>query len=306
MTKSPENRRPVLRFAPSSNGYLHLGHAYSAVTTYQWAKRLGGQFKLRIEDIDSARCEPELARQIELDLAWLGLKWEGPVLLQSERFPLYKAAAEKLSRLGVLYPCFASRGEIRRAAQAHGLGRDPDGASRCVGLSKKLSKADVEKRIEAGERFSLRLDTERALEVYQSHSGGKALQFSELEENGSSAIVNADPMRWGDPIVVRKDVPASYHLAVVVDDAAQGVTHVTRGADLFAATDIHRLLQELLGLPEPFYHHHPLILGDDGRKLSKSEGAEPFQSMRSRGASPADVLAALEKAAKSPPLNLPK
>ena len=276
----------VLRFAPSPNGRLHLGHALSALTGYDMACRLGGRFLLRIEDIDVTRSRPELIQAILADMAWLGIRHEEPVLRQSEHFPVYRAAADRLAALGVLYPCFATRAEIQAAAVPGAI--DPDGAPIYPSLHKGLSPDEVARRQAAGEPFALRIDMARALALAERKHGGP-LTFTELDGNGRPQRITADPARWGDTVLVRKDVPASYHLAVVVDDARQGITHVTRGRDLYAATDIHRLLQVLLGCPEPLYHHHRLITDAEGRKLAKSAGDTSLASLRAAGVTP-DVI----------------
>lgn len=279
-------RKAVLRFAPSPNGRLHLGHALSALTGYDMACRLGGRFLLRIEDIDVTRSRPELIGAILEDMAWLGIRYEEPVLRQSEHFPVYRAAADHLAALGVLYPCFATRAEIQAAAQRGA--QDPDGAPLYPGLHKDLSGVEVARRRDAGEPFALRLDMAKATALAVQRNGGP-LAFTELDVDGQAQRIAADPARWGDAVIVRKDVPASYHLAVVVDDARQGITHVTRGRDLYAATDIHRLLQVLLGLPEPLYHHHRLITDTDGRKLAKSAGDTSLASLRAAGVTPDSI-----------------
>jgi len=276
----------VFRFAPSPNGPLHLGHALSALTGFDMAHRAGGRFLLRIEDIDVARCREEHVADIVEDLSWLGITWEEPVLRQSQHFAVYVQAAAWLESQGLLYPCFASRSEIEAAAPGS---VDPDGAPLYPGLHKGLARETVEARMQNGERFALRLDMERALAKAREHLSGAPLTFTELDETGRAEVVEAHPERWGDAVILRKDVPASYHLAVVVDDARQGVTHVTRGRDLFAATDLHRLLQVLLGLPEPVYHHHRLLTDAEGRKLAKSAGDTGLGTLRAAGASTADV-----------------
>ena len=278
---------PTLRFAPSPNGPLHLGHALSAFVGSDMAKKLGGRFLVRIEDIDVGRCRVEHVTGIFEDLNWLGLAWEEPVLFQSQHFDVYTKAAGWLESQGLLYPCFASRAEIAEAA-TDGK-QDPEGAPIYPGLHKSLSKAEIEERMGRGERFALRLNMERALELAKERLDGEPLTFMELDETGEPTIVEAKPERWGDTVILRKDVPASYHLAVVVDDARQGVSHVTRGQDLYAATDIHRLLQVLMGLPEPIYHHHRLLTGEDGQKLSKSGQNVDLASLRAQGVTPADV-----------------
>jgi len=277
---------PVLRFAPSPNGALHLGHALSALTGFEMARRLGGRFLLRIEDIDVARCREEHVAGILEDLAWLGITWEEPVLRQSQRFALYAEAANLLEAAGLLYPCFATRSDI---AAAPSTAADPEGTPIYPGLHKNLGPAEIEARIAKGERYALRLHLDRAMEVARRRLGGKPLTFTEIDEQGAPQVVEAHPERWGDTIVLRKDVPASYHLAVVVDDAVQGVTHVVRGRDLYAATDLQRLLQVVLGLPEPIYHHHRLVTDAEGRKLSKSAHDTALGFLRQAGVPPQDI-----------------
>jgi glutamyl-Q tRNA(Asp) synthetase len=274
-------RSPVLRFAPSPNGPLHLGHALSALVCSDAAARLGGDLLLRIEDIDIGRCREEHVSGILEDLAWLGITWNGAVLRQSQHFAVYSEAAQRLEGQGLLYPCFASRSEIWNMAQHDEL--DPDGAPLYPGLHKSLSKAEIEKRIGQGESFALRLDMDRALSAARRRLGGQPLTFTELDEDGHPTTIEARPEQWGDAVILRKDVPASYHLAVVIDDARQGITHVTRGRDLFAATDLHRLLQVLLGLQEPLYHHHRLLTDEEGRKLSKSAADAGLSNLRASG-----------------------
>lgn len=278
---------PVFRFAPSPNGPLHLGHALSALTAFEAAQRAGGRFLLRIEDIDVTRCREEFVVGIVEDLSWLGLTWEQPVLRQSQHFAVYAQAAQMLEELSLLYPCFASRSEIDAAAVPGMV--DPDGAPLYPGIHKGMPPAEIERRMQNSERFALRLDMDRALAKAHERLGGAPLTFTELDEAGHPTAVEAHPERWGDAVILRKDVPASYHLSVVIDDARQGVTHVTRGHDLFAATDIHRLLQVLFGLPEPVYRHHRLLTGDEGRKLSKSAGDTAISSLRAAGATPAEI-----------------
>ena len=285
----PTPESPVLRFAPSPNGALHLGHALSALVGFDMARRLGGRFLVRIEDIDVARCREDLVAPIFEDLAWLGITWEEPVLRQSQHFDVYAQAAEWLEGLGLLYPCFASRSEIQEAAKGGAV--DPEGAPLYPGLHKHLPKSEIEERIGNGERFALRLDMGRALDVAARRLEGRPLTFTELGEDGTPTVVEARPEKWGDAVILRKEVPASYHLAVVVDDARQGVTHVTRGRDLYAATDIHRLLQVVLGLPEPLYQHHRLLMDAEGRKLAKTEGDTALASLRAAGVTAAEVRA---------------
>lgn len=278
---------PVFRFAPSPNGSLHLGHALSALTGFDMAQRLGGRYLVRIEDIDVTRCREEHIAGIFEDLAWLGIAWEEPVLRQSRHFAVYVQAAQWLEAQGLLYPCFASRSEIEAAAAAGAV--DPDGAPLYPGLHKGLPRAEIEARMENGERFALRLDMDRALAVARERLKGAPLTFTELDASDRTQVIEARPELWGDAVILRKDVPASYHLAVVVDDARQGVTHVTRGRDLYQATGLHRLLQVLLGLPEPIYRHHRLLADAEGRKLAKSAGDTGLAELRAAGASAADV-----------------
>ena len=283
--------RPVVRFAPSPNGHLHLGHAFSALTAYAAARALGGRFLLRIEDIDVTRCRPEYAEAILEDLAWLGLAWEEPVRVQSAHFGDYQAALDRLAAEGLLYPCYASRGEVAAAAAARktegqAWPRDPDGAPLYPGLHRGLSAAERGAFEAEGRRPALRLRMDAAIA-----RAGAALAWHEEGSgpSGETGVVDARPEAWGDVVLARRDVPTSYHLAVVVDDALQGVTHVVRGQDLFHATSVHRLLQRLLGLPEPVYRHHGLIRDPQGRKLSKSAGDVSLRSLRAAGATPEDV-----------------
>jgi glutamyl-Q tRNA(Asp) synthetase len=279
--------QPVFRFAPSPNGELHLGHALSAIVSYEMAQRYGGRFLVRIEDIDIERCREAFVTQIFEDLAWLGVRWEEPVVRQSANFDSYRAAASRLEAMGLLYPCFATRTDIADAARGTPEARDPDGAPLYPGLYRGLDKAAAQRRRRSGEPFALRIDMERVREALS----GRRLTFTEIDSAGRPQEIEAKPERWGDAVIVRKDVPASYHLAVVVDDAALGVTHVSRGRDLLAATDLHRLLQVLLGLREPVYHHHRLITDANGRKLAKSERDTSLRALRARGASPEEIRA---------------
>lgn len=279
--------RPVFRFAPSPNGELHLGHALSALVGFERARSCGGRFLLRIEDIDTGRSRPEFVTGILTDLAWLDITWEEPIVFQSQRFCAYRDAAERLERMGLLYPCFATRAEI--AAACVGGARDPDGAPLYSGFYRERnSGAAMARRIE-GEAFALRLDMRAAIAAVAEKLAGASLQFVELCADDVPQTIGARPERWGDVVIVRKDIAASYHLAVVVDDAAQGVTRVTRGNDLYPATDLHRLLQVLLDLPAPIYHHHRLITDAAGRKLSKSERDTSLKSLRESGCSPVDI-----------------
>lgn len=279
---------PVFRFAPSPNGHLHLGHALSAILNHDMARDSGGRFLLRIEDIDLVRCTPELEAAIYRDLAWLGLEWETPVRRQSEHFADYATALERLREMGLVYPAFMTRGEVKaRVATTEAEGaawpRDPDGSPHYPEDDRHRGDGERRQRMAGGMRHAWRLDMEKAIATVN-----RQLTWQETVD-GTPTIVVADPAAWGDVILSRSDAPSSYHLSVTVDDAEQGITHVVRGRDLFQATAVHRLLQELLGLPQPLYHHHRLILDEDGRKLSKSEKSTGLQALREAGASAADI-----------------
>jgi len=276
---------PVFRFAPSPNGHLHLGHALSALLNRDLAQRAGGRLLLRIEDIDPERSTRAFEASILDDLAWLGLVWEQPVRRQSEHIGEHAAALRTLRARGLLYPCFCTRGDIRAAtARDEAWPHDPDGAPLYPGTCRALGAAERERRIADGEPHAWRLDMAKALGESRA-----PLTWRELDESGESADIAADPAAWGDVVLARRDVPTSYHLAVVVDDAAQNITHVVRGRDLFAATAVHRVLQEVLALPEPLYRHHRLVLGPDGRKLSKREGAQSIRALRQASTTVQDV-----------------
>ncbi|GJD42147.1 MULTISPECIES: tRNA glutamyl-Q(34) synthetase GluQRS [Methylobacterium] len=272
-----------LRFAPSPNGRLHLGHAYSALVNELFAARLGGDLILRIEDIDPVRSRPDLIAAIADDLAWLGIGFGGSVRRQSEHFPAYRRAIDALRSRGLVYPCFCSRAAVIAAAGPEPP-RDPDGAPHYPGTCRVLSQDERASHIAAGLPHSWRLDMNRAL----AQAPGPH-RFSCLDADCLETSHVADPARWGDAPIARRDVPTSYHLSVVVDDAAQDISHVVRGADLAASTDLHVLLQALLGLECPAYHHHALILGPDGTKLAKSRGSESLGDLRARGVTPAEI-----------------
>ena len=283
--------RPIFRFAPSPNGELHLGHAYSALLNAEMARKAGGRLLLRIEDIDTARCTPEFEAGIYRDLEWLGIEWDGQVRRQSEHFAEYGRLLDRLIAEELVYPAFMSRGEMRaHIAEVEAGGgtwpRDPDGVPLYPGLDKALSSRERKRRMTDSEPFAWRLDTATA-----TARAGKSLTWTEFSgpDMGSARKVDARPDLWGDVVLARRDTPTSYHLSVVADDALQGITHVVRGLDLFAATGIHRLLQELLGLPEPAYFHHRLILGPDGRKLSKSFRDTGLNALRIAGRTPEDI-----------------
>jgi glutamyl-Q tRNA(Asp) synthetase len=268
----------ISRFAPSPTGYLHLGHAYSA-----WAaRRRADVLRLRLEDIDATRCRPEYAAAIEEDLAWLGLRWDGDIRVQSTHFPEYTATLAKLQGRGLLYPCFCSRADIARAATAPHAGE----GLLYPGTCRHLSAAERGDKIAAGAPYALRLDTGAA----SAHAG--VLKFFE-EQRG---WIEARPALLGDVVLARRETPASYHLCVVHDDAAQSITHVIRGEDLFEATHIHVLLQNLLGLPTPVYAHHRLLTGADGKRLAKRDGSTTLRALRAAGTTAASILQSFEAA----------
>lgn len=269
----------VTRFAPSPTGYLHLGHAASALAGYEAAKRAGGRFLLRIEDIDGGRCRPEYEAAIYEDLAWLGLSWEQPVRRQSEHMDDYAAALDRLKQAELVYPCFCTRRDIAEAVRAPHLDHmGPDGPL-YPGLCRSLTATERAGRIAGGAPYALRLDAARAAAQLDP------MVWQELDEDP----VAVDPLLFGDVVLARKDVPVSYHLAVVVDDALQGVTLVTRGRDLYAATHVHRTLQALLGLATPQYRHHPLITDSAGQRLAKRHDALSIRALRAAGASAAEL-----------------
>jgi glutamyl-Q tRNA(Asp) synthetase len=265
------------------------------------ARRSGGRLLLRIEDIDTTRSRPELEAAIYEDLGWLGLEWKVPVRRQSEHFADYQAAFKRLQARGLLYPCFCTRKDIAAAVADREAGgnawpHDPDGSPLYPGRCQRLPPDQVTARIEAGEPHAWRLDMQAALR----ESAGPYL-YVRFDGTGAEEIVEAHPERWGDAVIVRKEIPTSYHLSVVVDDALQGVTHVVRGQDLEAATDLHVLLQRLLGLPTPRYHHHGLIRDPAGDKLSKSLGSESLADLRARGVTADEVYQRLGFTAQPTP-----
>ncbi len=301
----------VTRFAPSPTGRLHLGHAFSAVMAHDFARARSGRFLLRIEDIDGTRSRPEHVAGIFEDLAWLGLSWDGEAVFQSQRLPLYAEALERLKAMDLLYPCFCTRKDIAASASApHG----PEGLV-YPGTCRALPVAERVRRV-AEEPHAWRLDMAAALAQlgspprFRGGAGGGTSSFSTEESKNHPQplqqmlegslwwsdhgnIIPADPAPFGDVVLARKDAPVSYHLAVTLDDAAQSVTDVVRGKDLFAATHMHRLLQALLGLPTPLYHHHQLIAGPYGERLAKRHGAPALADLRAQGADPAAIVAAL-------------
>lgn len=285
----------VFRFAPSPNGYLHLGHAYSALINARMAQAVGGALLLRIEDIDVARCRPEFEQAIYKDLRWLGLNWEEPVRRQSEHFDAYAGALACLDEQGLIYPCFCSRSEVGSVlAEQPDWPRDPDGSPLYRGTCKHLSKAEREARLAAGQPAALRLDMDAALGRVGERF--REIGWREYGRGMGGRELKAEPALWGDVVLSRKDISTSYHIAVVVDDALQGVTHVVRGEDLLMATGLHRLLQILLDLPAPCYHHHALLRDAGGHKLSKSSHARSLRSLRSEGMTPEAVAARFDLA----------
>jgi glutamyl-Q tRNA(Asp) synthetase len=280
---------PVFRFAPSPNGHLHIGHALSALINFDLARRLGGRFLLRIEDIDRARCRNEYEEAIYEDLAWLGVDWDEPAERQSEHLDDQLEALARLDQMELLFASFESRAEIERLVarrELHGRWpRDPDGAPLYPGTARVMALSERERRIDAGEPYALRL----AMDAAMAKAGVLTWTEEGAGPGGETGSVRAVPQVWGDVVLARKETPTSYHLAVVVDDARQGITHVVRGQDLFWSTSVHRLLQALLGLPSPVYRHHRLILDENGCKLAKSTGATGLRELRAAGATPSDI-----------------
>ncbi|NKB53907.1 MAG: tRNA glutamyl-Q(34) synthetase GluQRS [Rhizobiaceae bacterium] len=289
----PSSAPPVFRFAPSPNGALHLGHAYSALVNQQICAAIDGTCLLRLEDIDQTRCTPELAQQMLDDLTWLGIDWHGEPRRQSEHFADYRRALQKLRADGLIYPAFMSRGDIRRmlaqevdASPDENWPRDPDGSPHYPGDERNWSLDQQQAMLSKNQKHSWRLNMAAALQLVPDQ-----LYWREFEESdpAQSRNIPAKPELWGDVVLARSDTPTSYHLAVTVDDALQEVTHVVRGRDLYHATSVHRLLQVLLDLPAPRYHHHDLVIGPDGRKLSKSNGDVSLRALRRNGVDPANI-----------------
>jgi glutamyl-Q tRNA(Asp) synthetase len=280
---------PVFRFAPSPNGFLHLGHALSALLNAKMARAKGGRLLLRIEDIDTARCRPEYEIAIYEDLTWLGLRWETPVRKQSEHYEDYRAALAKLEAMGLIYPSFETRAEIARLVAARETQgewpRDPDGAPLYPGRADAMPEFERKRRIDDGETYALRLDMRAAL----ARAGRLSWIETGAGPTGETGTITANPAVWGDVILARKETPTSYHLSVAVDDATQEISDVVRGCDLFHATAVHRLLQVLLDMRQPRYHHHRLILDANGNKLSKSTRSTGLRELRADGASPGQV-----------------
>ncbi|KZL00837.1 Glutamate--tRNA ligase [Pseudovibrio sp. Ad5] len=270
---------PVYRFAPSPNGHLHLGHAYSAILNDAAAKQNSGRFLLRIEDIDTVRCTPQLQEDMLEDLKWLGLHWETPVRRQSEHFSEYAKALAQLEAMGLVYKAYLTRAQIKRFVAKQDASdtpwpRDPDGAPLYPGDSSVLSEQEQKALQNSDASYALRLNMAKAIKL-----AGTSLTWNEAHHGK----IQANPAAWGDVVLARKDTPTSYHLSVVVDDALQGITHILRGKDLYHATSVHRLLQTLLDVPEPHYEHHDLILDKTGRKLAKSAKDTSLRELRASG-----------------------
>ena len=290
-------KQAVFRFAPSPNGRLHLGHAYSALLNQQMSRKAGGKLLLRIEDTDISRCTPEFEQQMLDDLEWLGIEWDGEPRRQSDHFEEYKVVLQKFIDENLAYPAFMSRREIKDyVEQYEGKNgpwpRDPDGSPHYPDSDRQRDKQQSQALIDQGKPHSFRLNMGKALSKLQNDQ----INFEEQGSgsNGESGELALDPDKWGpnewgDVVLVGIDAPIAYHLACVLDDAQQGVTHIVRGMDLFHATSLHRLLQELLGLPKPDYFHHDLIMDDNGRKLSKSDRDTGLCELRDAGATPKDV-----------------
>ena len=282
---------PVFRFAPSPNGALHLGHAYSALVNFQMAQETKGRFLLRIEDIDRVRCRPELEKDMLEDLEWLGLEWETPPRRQSDHFNNYSEALDTLICEDLVYASFMSRKEIRDSVTAKKQSgikwqNDPDGSPLYPGSEREWSAQQQQAECNNSPLHNLRLNMNAAIKHVSENLSFVETGSGPEQETGLCA---AYPEKWGDFVIARSDTPTSYHLSVVIDDALQGITHVVRGRDLFYATYVHRLLQDLLGLQEPEYHHHDLILANDGRKLSKSAGDTSLRALRRAGMTPQDI-----------------
>ena len=285
------NPAPVFRFAPSPNGHLHLGHAYSALLNQKLARDNNGVFLLRVENIDTNRCTPELEKQMLLDLEWLGIEWDEAPIRQSDRFEIYKDTLSRLRDDGLLYPAFMSRKQQERwIASRHDKHEmwptDPDGAPHYPPEDKHLSADAIKERIANGIPFAERLNMPKTILKMGKEMNWKEFDARKIE---TSKPVSGYLESWGDVVLRRKDTPTSYHLACVVDDALQGITHVVRGMDLYHSTSVHRLLQQLFGLPEPLYHHHSLIQSEGGLKLSKSRKDTALRDLRHQEISAQDI-----------------
>jgi glutamyl-Q tRNA(Asp) synthetase len=274
----------IARFAPSPTGPLHLGHAYAAVFAYELAMEKGGRFLLRFEDIDVTRVRDQYYLAIERDLVWLGIHWDGTPIRQKDRLPAYTDSLQKLKSLHVVYPCFCTRREIQQELKSvihapHG----PEGEAMYPGTCRDLTPTERAERIGQGQAHCWRLDARRAIELTGP------LVF----EDQIKGRLDVDPLLLGDVVLARKDIATSYHLAVVTDDHFQGVTDVTRGEDLLSSTHVHRILQSLLGLAVPVYHHHRLIVDEAGKRLAKRDDAVSLATLRDQGKKREDILAML-------------
>lgn len=289
-------RAPVFRFAPSPNGWLHLGHAYSALLNAKLAHDLNGHLLLRIEDVDHGRCDPRYIPELIEDLHWLGVQWSGAVWRQSERQSVYAGALKTLRDYGLVYRSFLTRGAIAKiVVDANRDGKvwplDPNGVPLCPTYERDLSSSEIETRLRSHQSFCWRLNISKAVTAF-----GDVQTFAESDDSTMQSFhqVALTLQCWGDIVIARKEIPTSYHLAVVVDDALQGVTHVVRGHDLFPSTVIHRLLQRILGFNEPFYFHHRLIVNDHGNKMSKTKNDKALRTMREAGLSPETIRAMVD------------
>jgi len=293
--KSSKSSQSIkFRFAPSPNGLLHLGHAYSALLANEFAKKFNGIFQLRIEDIDEERSKKQFVAAIYRDLHWLGLSWPTPVRQQSDHMQDYKEALDTLKNLELLYPCFATRRDIKTHWSAHPKPiRDPDGALLYPGIYKNYPKAKAQAKIKQGHPFAWRLHMDRAITLAKQRARGD-LSYLCFDDNANSLQKAINPQFWGDVIIARKDVSTSYHLSVVMDDHSEAITHICRGKDLEAATDVHRILQIVLGLQAPLYHHHELVTVK-GEKLSKSQAHPSLYEARQKGLTAKSIKSACEK-----------
>lgn len=291
-------RKSRTRFAPSPTGYLHLGHAYSALQAWDFAKEQGGELVLRIEDTDLSRARPEFEAAIFEDLKWLGLEWKEPVRKQSEHFDDYEKAVTELTNKGLTYPCFCTRKEIQKEVEASG--RAPHGPDGPIypGTCRDLSQDQRRERMESGATSSLRLDVARSVAALEQ-AGALPLHFATLE-NGKESSVEVDPFLFGDIVIARKGTPTSYHVSAVYDDALEGITHIIRGEDLLAATHVQRVLQALWGYAPPIYSHHPLVRDETGRRLAKRDKDLTLQEMRASGLTPDEVREKAEAGVEIP------
>jgi glutamyl-Q tRNA(Asp) synthetase len=271
----------ITRFAPSPTGYLHIGHAYSALIARETAQKAGGRFILRMEDIDGVRCKPDFEAAIYEDLAWLGMEWETPVRRQSDHMADYADALAKLDKAGLIYPCFCTRADIKTEIAHMGGAPHNIGGPVYPGICSNLSDEKRETHLKAGREHAIRLRMEQAVDKTGP------LAWHDL----GRGPIPADPLRHGDVVLARKDIPTSYHLAVTIDDAKQGITLITRGEDLVEFTDIHRVLQALLGLEVPRYHHHKLLTDAKGRRYAKRDRSLTIRALRAAGLSPEEVRA---------------